>query len=240
MYLAYKLSMATVKLSARYFGYYGLIAAIVFSIMLIVDVILALQTSWNPTNNSISDLSTLGIADGAVPGFSTPGSDDPNYGANPYYEATRFLFTTLATVGGVTVAIYGIGVMIFERGHAKIGGRIFILTGLLLALIGAYNRLYCDVHFIVSMLMCLTMIVGIAFVVYEEIKEKIYFPGIAIALCALFSAICWILEPMKIVPFGIAEIITFFVVIAWLLIQAIKIFKRPQCIDEGNTIEVIQ
>lgn len=232
--------MASVKLSSKYFGYYGLIAAIAFSIMLIVDVILALQTSWNPTDNSISDLSTLGIMDGAVPGFSTPGSDDPNYGANPYYEATRTLFTALATIGGVTVAIYGIGVMIFEKGYAKIGGRIFILTGLLLALVGAYNRLYCNIHFVVSMFMVLTIIIGIAFVIYEEIKEKIYWPSITIALFTLFSAICWILEPMKIVPFGIAEIITFFIVIVWLLIQGVKILKCPECVDEGLTLEVTQ
>ena len=232
--------MATVKLSAKYLGYYGLIAAAVFGIMLIVDIILALQTSWNYNDNSISDLSTLGIMDGAVPGFSTPGSDDPNYGKNPYYEATRTLFTALATIGGVTVSIYGIGVMIFEKGYAKIAGRIFILTGVLLALIGAFNRLYCDIHFAVSMLMMLTMIIGIAFVIYEEIKERLYWPGIAIAICTLFSAVCWILEPMKIVPFGVAEIITFFVVIAWLVIQGVKLLKCPQCADEGFTLEVTQ
>lgn len=230
--------MATANLSAKKFAYFGLISGIIFAVLMILDVVFALQTSWNYTDNSISDLGTLGIADGAVPGFSTPGSDDPNYGESPFYELTRSLFTVLASVGGVGVAIYGIGVSVFERGHAKTGGRIFILTGTLMALVGAFNRLYANLHFYTAMIMCLTLMIGMAFVIYEEIKEKIYWPVITVVICAVFALICWVLQPLGIMPFGLAEIISFFVMILWLIIESVKVLKVPSCIDDGNTLVV--
>lgn len=222
--------MATLRMTPKLFGISSIIGGLFFLMVGALDIFYAMQTSWDMNVNSLSDLSVIGIDPSIMDELLIPGTVPTDYNSDAGF-ATRVLMCFICAAGGVMISIMGFVKVMIDTKIGKMVGAALILDGVLLALIGSYNKMFISVHFNVAVAFALVCVLCIAVTVLQDYKDKSW---VACIYGLLFFASCgtlWILHFLKITTFGFCETFTYVMICFWVVAQGAKYVIYKDCID---------
>lgn len=182
---------------SRLYTIAGFLVAIVLGAGSILSIIL--YPEWDIKLNSFSDL-------------------------GDYMSPSKWIFNGACMLAGILLAIFAMGYVKYGKKISKIGGYAFILTGILMFLVGAISKeASYDGHLYISMIFAFVFFFSAAIICIQNVIDREWKYLLPTVVAGAVIAVTWVLYLNgEIVKYGEAQLICFIGALVWFLSETVR------------------
>ena len=174
----------------------GFLVALVLGAGTILSVIL--YPEWDITVNSFSDL-----GDSMSP--------------------SKWIFNGACMLAGILLGIFAMGYVKYGKKYSKIGGYAFIITAILMFLVGLVSKEVSDTHLYFSMAFAFSFFISAAIICIQNVIDREWKYLLPTVIAGAVIAVTWILYLNgEIVKYGQAQLICFIGAFVWFLSETVR------------------
>ncbi len=137
---------------------------------------------------------------------------------------SKWIFNGACMLAGILLAIFAMGYVKYGKKISKIGGYAFILTGILMFLVGAVSKeASYDGHLYISMIFAFVFFFSAAIICIQNVIDREWKYLLPTVVAGAVIAATWILYLNgEIVKYGEAQLICFIGALVWFLSETVR------------------
>ncbi|MBQ7621073.1 MAG: DUF998 domain-containing protein [Candidatus Methanomethylophilaceae archaeon] len=136
---------------------------------------------------------------------------------------SMWIFNGACMLAGILLGIFSMGYVKFGKKYSKIGGYAFIITAILMFLVGLISKAVSDTHLYFSMAFAFSFFISAAIICIQNVVDREWKYLIPTVIAGFVIMVTWILYLNdEIVKYGVAQLICFVGAFVWFLSEAVR------------------